>query len=56
MPFAPWLNQPEPKDEEPHDPDDPSLLVNILKPELGEKMRDWFLDHLDITPVEEPPR
>jgi hypothetical protein len=51
MPFAPWLIQPEPKDEEPlSDPNDPSLLVNILKPEPGDKPIDWFLDHLEVGP------
>jgi len=57
MSFAPWLQQPEPKDEERPDPDDPSLLVNILKPEPGDPpLRDWFLDHIDVTPVETKPR
>jgi len=57
MSFAPWLTQPEPKDEEPYDTNDPSLLVNVLKPDPKDPpMKDWFLDHLDVTPVEEPPR
>lgn len=55
MPFEPWLTQPDPDEElPPHDPDDPRLLVNILKPEPGDApMRDWFLDHLEVGP---PPR
>jgi len=57
MSFAPWLTQPEPKDEDPYDTNDPSLLVNVLKPDPKDPpMKDWFLDHLDVTPVEEPPR
>jgi len=45
MPFEPWLKQPD-EDEEPYDPDDPRLLVNILKSD-DDKPVDWFLDHLE---------
>lgn len=54
MPFAPWLTQPDDEEEKlAYDPDDPSLLVNILKPDPGDKPIDWFLDHLV---AETPPK
>lgn len=55
MPFKPWLTQPErTEDEHEYDPNDPGLLINILKPNdpNAPLFKDWFLDH-DM--VNDPP-
>jgi hypothetical protein len=47
----PWKN-PEPIPDDDYDPNDPRLLINILKKKAGDPdLQDWFLDH----DLKEPP-
>jgi hypothetical protein len=58
MSWEPWLRAVEPEPSA-YDPNDPTLLLNILKtqPESS-SLRPWILDHLldPITPTPAPGR
>jgi len=55
MAWEPWLRASE-SEEQPYDPDDPSLLVNILTKDMTEedheKARQWVTDFIYAPPSE----